>query len=399
MSLAPVFLKQYVAKQTPLSSRSPSNIKRHTKIWVLKICCLALIYIAGLGSAHAQQEYIRISEYLQKNSDQARTMEQFSKQVRQAAIPIKAELQNGKPVRIAVIYPAIQSSDYWHRSTAAFEARLKELKVPYQLNTFYSRPSVDLSLQAEHLAEAIKWQPDYLVFTMDALRHRSMIERILIRGKPKLILQNVTTPLKIWQSRRPFLYVGFDHEMGSNILAERLSELTEGSGKYLMLYFSRGYVSQMRGDTFVQHMMQYPEVKQVASYFTDGNRKKSYLATLDTLNEHPDLKFIFACSTDIALGALDALREKNLIGKIKVNGWGGGSAELTAIKEKELDLTVMRLNDDNGVAMAEAIRLDIEKQNIKVPHIYSGDIRLVEKSMSNKQLEELQKQAFRYSEQ
>ena len=366
--------------------------------YFVSMCCAFLVALS-ITSVHAQQEYIRVSEYLKQHPDQLQTMEAFSEQVRESAVAVTPKIQAAKPVRIAVIYPAIQSSDYWLRSTSAFEARLKALKMPYQLRTFYSRPSVDLRLQAEHLAEAIKWQPDYLVFTMDALRHKSMIERILLRGKPKLILQNVTTPLKIWQTRRPFLYVGFDHELGTNILANRIADDMQGEGQYLMLYFSRGYVSQMRGDTFVQKMMQYPNIRQVASYYTDGNRKKAYHATLNTLQEYPDLKLIFACSTDIALGALDALREKGLIGKIQINGWGGGSAELDAVQKGELDFTVMRLNDDNGVAMAEAIRLDVEQKTHQVPHIYSGDIRLIEKVMSGSQLKTLQQQAFRYSNQ
>lgn len=49
------------------------------------------------------------------------------------------------------------------------------------------------------------------------------------------------------------------------------------------------------------------------------------------------LDFIYACSTDIAFGVVDALRD---LGKeqVVVNGWGGGDAELEALKAGELDL-------------------------------------------------------------
>lgn len=362
---------------------------------------ISVMILLFVSQALFATEYIRVSDYLKAYPEQQSIMDAFSERVRQPALSVSAQYQKAQPVKIAVIYPAIQSSDYWHRSTAAFEARLKEIKLPYELKTFYSRPSIDLSLQAEQLGEAIRWQPDYLVFTMDALRHRSMIERLLVRGKPKLILQNVTTPLKRWRSKRPFLYVGFDHESGTRIMADRMSQVLDEKkqySKYLMLYFSRGYVSQMRGDTFVYEMNQRSDISLTASYFTDGNRKKAYQATLSTLKKHQDLDIIFACSTDIALGALDALREKGLLGKITVNGWGGGSSELEAIRNGELDMTVMRLNDDNGVAMAEAIRLDIENHPDQVPHIYSGDIRLIEKGVTETELKALQDQAFRYSQ-
>ena len=43
-----------------------------------------------------------------------------------------------------------------------------------------------------------------------------------------------------------------------------------------------------------------------------------------------------------------------------INGWGGGSAELEAIERGDLDVTVMRMNDDTGIAMAEAIKWDLD---------------------------------------
>ena len=63
----------------------------------------------------------------------------------------------------------------------------------------------------------------------------------------------------------------------------------------------------------------------------------------------------------------------------------------------ELDFTVMRMNDDNGVAMAEAIRLDIENNTHKVPTIYSGDFASIEKGISEAELADLKAKAFRYS--
>ena len=58
----------------------------------------------------------------------------------------------------------------------------------------------------------------------------------------------------------------------------------------------------------------------------------------------------------------------------------------------------MRMNDDNGVAMAEAIHLDIEGKTDEIPTIFSGDFTLVKKGMSIKELNELQHRAFRYSD-
>ena len=57
----------------------------------------------------------------------------------------------------------------------------------------------------------------------------------------------------------------------------------------------------------------------------------------------------------------------------------------------------MRMNDDNGVAMAEAIKLDITANSADVPTIYSGEFRIVKKGMKKEKLDEYKKRAFRYT--
>ncbi|WP_415897474.1 substrate-binding domain-containing protein [Neptuniibacter sp. QD72_48] len=359
---------------------------------------LATILIAsGLSvcaTANDNDQYIRVSDYLLEHPEQRQKMLTFSQIVRNEASPLQTS--NEKPIKIAIIYPAEQSSDYWRRSVSTLEKRLSELNISYDINSYFSRPTVDISLQSEQLNDAIAWKPDYLIYTLDALRHQAMIERILLRGKPKLILQNITTPLQQWQQLKPFLYTGFDHEKGTQLLANQMLN-QHPQGTYSMLYFSQGYVSQMRGDTFTQQAANNTDLKLVSSYYTKGISEIAYKATLASLKKTPDLNMIFACSTDIALGALKALDENNLSDQVTLNGWGGGDREIEALLEGKLDLTVMRMNDDSSVAMAEAIKMDISGQSSSVPHIYSGDIVLLSKNTHKDEIEQLKKRAFRYS--
>lgn len=356
---------------------------------------LALLGLV-IATSSSAEEYIRIQDYIAQNPAQPALMQAFSNQVHSAATPLKQPQQ--RPAKIAIIYPALQSSDYWHRSLISFEQRLKKTGLQYELKTFFSRPSIDAPLQSQQLNEALQWQPDYLVFTLETVRQRRLIEQVLAKGTPKLILQNITTPLTSWQSHRPFLYVGFDHAQGSRLLANWMLESTHYQANYLMLYFSPGYISKMRGDTFAIEAARHPNVHQVAQYFTNGDRDKAYKATLRALGKHPQTNMIYANSTDIALGALEALKELGLEDRVLLNGWGGGSSELDVLQPGGLDVTVMRMNDDNGVAMAEAIKLDIEGQGKSVPHIFAGDIRLLHNQTSAAELEALTKEAFRLSD-
>lgn len=340
-------------------------------------------------------EFCSIEQYNKENPSQIKISKDFKEIVKNNAVPINIE--NKKEVKIVVVYPGDQISDYWRRSITSFTKRMDQLNIKYSVKEHFTKPAIELSKQALHISKALCEDVDYLIYTLDIKKHTKFIERILSHNKPKLILQNITTPLKRWKKRQPFLYVGFDHIQGSVILANYYIDILKNKGNYAVMYGSQGYVSDMRGKEFIKYMDKNSNFKLLDTYYTNFKLKDAYNATIDLVERRKDIDFIYACSTDIAFGVKDALKDKKLLGKIKVNGWGGGENELEAIKLKELDLTVMRINDDNGVAMAEAIKLDITKQRDKVPTIFAGDFDIVTKQTPQEEIELLKKKAFRYS--
>ncbi|SNX49964.1 Autoinducer 2-binding periplasmic protein LuxP precursor [Vibrio thalassae] len=332
--------------------------------------------------------------YLKAHPVQQQLTSGLSEIVRQQPVPLS--VKQTKPVTISVVYPGQQVSDYWVRNIKAFELRMEELGIDYELNQVFTRPNIDLRQQSVSLMEAVKNKSGYLIFTLDTTRHRKFIEHVSHSTDTKLILQNITTPVRAWDKNPPFLYVGFDHVKGSHMLSDYFIQRFEALHSYSVLYFSEGYVSDARGGTFIQDMEEEGNYKLVSSYYTKANKESGYKATLDTLQQNPDISFIYACSTDVALGAVDALEQLNR-DDVVINGWGGGSAELDAIANNKLDVTVMRMNDDTGVAMAEAIKWDLEGK--PVPTVYSGDFELVTSQDPQSRIDELKAKAFRYSDQ
>jgi len=308
--------------------------------------------------------------------------------------PIPITFNQTTPVKISVVYPGEQVSDYWRRNIKAFEERLKELNIRYQIKKVFTRPNADTRQQNLSLNEALEDNTDYLIFTLDTGRHRKFIEHVLHGSDTKLILQNITTPVKAWASKQPFLYVGFDHLLGSLALAEYFKSVLPSQSEYSVMYFSQGYISDARGDTFIHAMSDLADYQLKSSFYTKASKESGYRSTKIALERYPDLKLVYACSTDVALGASQAIMEagKNIL----INGWGGGSAELEAITKGELDVTVMRMNDDTGVAMAEAIKWDLEDK--PVPTVYSGSFEIVSSSDSVQRIENLKQRAFRYSD-
>lgn len=362
-------------------------MERCIKIIIIFILCLS-------ANSFANEDFWFVDEYMDKNPIQKIKSKKFIDLVRNNSVKIK---QKNKKINIVVVYPGNQISDYWRRSEISFEKRLDELNINYEIHDYFTKPTT-LREQAKHLMEAIKDKDtDYIVFTMDVKRHSRLIEAIINNKKPKVILQNITTPLKKWGDIQPFLYVGFDHKIGSLQIADYYIDKTNGKGNYAVLYGTQGYVSSMRGNQFIKHIKANSNLKLVDSYYTNFDQQKAYNATKEIIKNNKNIKFIYACSTDIAYGALKAVKESGLIDKVLVNGWGGGSVELESISKNEMELTVMRINDDNGIAMAEAIKLDLENKKDEVPLVFSGDMVLIKKGITTKRLKELKKKAFRYS--
>ncbi|NDV27457.1 substrate-binding domain-containing protein [Desulfovibrio sp. JC010] len=339
-------------------------------------------------------KYFTLDEYITAHPQEKIREDNFRKIVKNNAVRKARQIPNPK---IAIIYPSGQISDYWRRSIKSFTNRLKHYGLEPIIVKFPIKPSETPAKHASTFRKAVQANPDYLIFTLDALRHQRMIESALVAGHPKIILQNITTPLKEWEDKQPFMYVGFDHATGAKILAQYFADKTGGNGKYAILLPDPGYLNEARGKTFISYMDEKTSLKLVSLFQTGINKEKARLATINIAEKHPEIKFIYACSTDIALGAIEGLRETGQLGKIMVNGWGGGSPEIEAIQKGELDVTLMRINDDNGVAMADAIILDILEKKSQIPLVFSGRFEILEKGVSPERLQLLQRESFRYS--
>ena len=358
------------------------------------ITSLTLVSQLSLASDH---DFWLVDEFFAQHPEQQDISHAFSELVRQPATPLLTPPL--KPVKVAVVYPANQVSDYWLRSIHSFEARLKELNIPYEIQSFLAQTTNNDSLkeQAKEILAAVNSNADYLVLTLYKKQHQAIIERLIANQKTKVILQNITTPIKAWGNLHPFMYVGFDHVKGTQLIADWYIGQNFKHKHFGLLHFPIGYISQARGDSFVEYTKAHSSYHLVTSYYTDSTRQNAYQNATTMLNENTDLGFIYASSTDIALGISDAIAEQKRQNKVFVNGWGGGSAELEALTQGKLDVTVMRMNDDNGVAMAEAIKLDLAGHEAKVPVIYSGDYEVITKDISPAKLLKLKQQAFRYS--
>ncbi|OEU69884.1 MAG: sugar ABC transporter substrate-binding protein [Desulfovibrio sp. S3730MH75] len=368
-------------------------LTRRKTILISVLAFISLFSFAALGIANAA-DYYTLEELYKLHPEEEGKAEEFNGRVKGEAPVLSIKPLN---FSVAIVYPSKQISDYWRRSSRSFKARLEQYGIEPEIYSFYIKPTASLREQNIAFRKALAKKTDFLIFTLDALRHKRMIEPILITDKPALILQNITTPIKAWEDKQPLMYIGFDHVTGSTMLAKYFAKKTHGNGSYAVLLPAPGYLSEVRGRTFISYMDNNTKLNLVSVYQTGIDKEKARLATLAILDKNPNIDFIYTCTTDISMGAIEAIREKNMQDKVMVNGWGGGSSELKAIQNGEMDVTVMRIADDNGAAMADAIILKLLGESKNLPLVFSGRLELIEKGISPQKLNDLKEESFRYS--
>ncbi|MBR9827385.1 MAG: substrate-binding domain-containing protein [Oceanospirillales bacterium] len=358
---------------------------------LLVIMLPALLAISTTLRAAGLGDYWSVDQYYSMHPDQKPWLDELVHAVQQDPVGVPAALRQ-KTIRIAQVYPGLQASSYWSDSENALTGRLDALGIRYWLETRYTAPNTQFDEQIRQIHELLAWKPDYLIYTLDSPRQKLIVERLVQNTDTRLILQNITTPLKAWDKRQPFMYVGFDHAEGAQILAQQFRDRFPDQADYGVLFRSKGLVSQMRGVNFIQAQPAAHRLR--SSFYSDSSREGGRVAALQMLRESPQLDYIYACSTDLALGVLDALAELDRQ-DVMVNGWGGGPEEIEQLRAGSLPLVLMRMSDESGIAIAEAIRREL--LGLPVPLVYAGRFTVLHKGMSDASIREQEARAHRYS--
>jgi len=117
-------------------------------------------------------------------------------------------------------------------------------------------------------------------------------------------------------------FIGSDNYEGGKIAAQFIAEKLNGKGKIAVL---EGISGTLTGDLRKQGLMDvlkhYPGIKVVASQTADWERGKGFTVTQNILQANPDIRGIFACNDMMALGAVEAVSQAGLKGKVTIVGF------------------------------------------------------------------------------
>lgn len=309
-------------------------------------------------------------------------------------VPMEAAPE--KPVKIAVIYPSQDVSDFWLRSYLAMEARFKEIKLPFEAVQFASGMG-DFLLQSTYAEQVAREDFDYVVFGPSELQAQQDDIKLLMDAGKQVIVLNFDTPLQEWGDEQPMMYTTFSHLFGALNICNWVVENMGTKGTYAMIRGIPGGVDDQRSGGFQECMAEKSDWVMAYEHYGDFQREGGFNGAQLITSAYPEVTLLHNANTAMAMGSISAVQAADLGDKIGVTAWGGTGDELEALRNGELLATPMRMSDDVGVAMAEAIRMNIEGNTDDIPLVFLGRIDIVASDSGADVVDKMAAEAFRYT--
>jgi ribose transport system substrate-binding protein len=129
---------------------------------------------------------------------------------------------------------------------------------------------------------------------------------------------------------------------------------------------------------FTETLKKAPGLKLVRSQYGQSDRTVSMNAAQDMLTANPDMVAIFGPNESSAVGSLSAVRNRNLIGKVKIVGFDSAPVLVQALKNGDIDSLVVQNPYMMGYEGVKAI-VDKTKGKSVQPRVDTG-VSLVTKA-------------------
>jgi ribose transport system substrate-binding protein len=229
--------------------------------------------------------------------------------------------------QIAVI-PKSTSSLFYQPVHAGANAAGEE----FNLEILWSGPAseTDYSRQIEIVDSMIARHVDGLAI---AASERNALNQSLERAAAENI------PVTIFDSgvdsKNYMTFIATDNVEAGRMAGRKMGELLGGKGAVAIILHAPGSYSTMDREAGFKEVIAktFPGIRVVAEQYSGGDRARAMRVTEDILTVHGDLNGMFASSEPTAVGAAQALKARNLAGKVKLVGFDASEGLIQDLKD------------------------------------------------------------------
>jgi len=125
--------------------------------------------------------------------------------------------------------------------------------------------------------------------------------------------------------------------------AEAWSEAMDFKGTYVeLLGKPSDNNAQVRSDGYKSVISQYTDLKKAGEEIANWDRQEGQEKMESLLSKNPDIDGVIAGNDEMALGAINALKEAKKLDQVKVLGFDGNQDAADAVKKGEMVATVLQ---------------------------------------------------------
>lgn len=134
-----------------------------------------------------------------------------------------------------------------------------------------------------------------------------------------------------------------NNAQGATVGAEEWAKAMNYKGTYVELFGNPSdNNAQVRSDGYKQVISQYPDLKMVGKEIANWDRQEGQEKMEALLSKNPDVQGVIAGNDEMALGAINALKEAGKLAKVKVLGFDGNQDAVNAVKSGQMVATVLQ---------------------------------------------------------
>ena len=216
---------------------------------------------------------------------------------------------------------------FWQAVKLGSENAAKDLNVDITFEGPESEAMVDK--QVEMFQTALDKKPAAICLAaVDSKAFQPLLEKAKAAGIPVIGFDSGV------DSDIPVTTATTDNVAAAALAADKMVELIGGEGEVAIIAHdqtSRTGIDRVKGFTD-QIKAKYPKVTIVDTQYGAGDQLKSTDLAKAIIQAHPNLKGFFGANEGSIIGVLNAAKELNMEGKLKIIGYDSGQQQMDAIR-------------------------------------------------------------------
>ena len=281
--------------------------------------------------------------------------------------------------RVVIVTKALDSEFWQTLKKGAEEAARQHPDI--ELSVLAPEREINIDQQVSILEDQILKKVSVLAVVPGGVAEVTpVLDKAKAAGIPVLIVDNDTP----WQGK--LCYIGTDNKVGGKLAGDYVVKTLNGQGKVAIIRGILGVAShEDRVAGFQEAIASAPGIKLVTIQPANSERALALTVMENILTSNPDLNAVFVTNDQMALGAVEAVAARNLVGKTMIVGFDAGKEAVRAVKGGQMNAVIAQYPANMGKQAVEAAIKTIRGESL--PKVIDTGTKLVTKENADEFLQ------------